>query len=132
MATHKIVHIEFPAADDKQAAEFYGQLFDWPTDVDEAGYTMFNPAEGPVGGFNPLADGGHTPIKPGDVIVYVSTDNVEATLAKAESLGGRVLLGKTEIPGFGWYGLFADPTGNRVGVYTTRNNDGNTGDTSSG
>jgi predicted enzyme related to lactoylglutathione lyase len=28
---------------------------------------------------------------------------------------------KTEIPGFGWFGMFMDPTGNRVGLYTSMN-----------
>ena len=37
---------------------------------------------------------------------------------KIESLGGQTLLPKTEIPNIGWFALFADPTGNRVGLFT--------------
>jgi ferritin-like metal-binding protein YciE len=28
------------------------------------------------------------------------------------------LLPKTEIPGMGWYAIFADPTGNRLGLFS--------------
>jgi hypothetical protein len=52
------------------------------------------------------------------VLVYVQTDDIEATLAKVESLGGRVLVPKTEIPTVGWFGVFSDPTGNKVGLYS--------------
>jgi predicted enzyme related to lactoylglutathione lyase len=27
---------------------------------------------------------------------------------------------KTEIPGMGWYAIFSDPTGNRIGLFTGR------------
>jgi hypothetical protein len=54
----------------------------------------------------------------GEVLFYVSTDDIEASLAKAEKLGGKAVMPKTEIPGFGWFGLFLDPTGNKVGLYT--------------
>jgi predicted enzyme related to lactoylglutathione lyase len=27
---------------------------------------------------------------------------------------------KTEIPGIGWFGVFTDPTGNKVGLYTAQ------------
>jgi predicted enzyme related to lactoylglutathione lyase len=25
---------------------------------------------------------------------------------------------KTEIPGIGWWGMFTDPTGNKIGLFT--------------
>ena len=102
MATHKIVHIEIPATSGKESAEFYCTLFDWPVDVDpNFDYWMFNPSEGPVGGFSMMTEGGPIPTKPGDVLVYVTTDDIEATLARAESLGGKALVHTTEIPGTG-------------------------------
>jgi predicted enzyme related to lactoylglutathione lyase len=81
----------------------------------EMDYVMFDVEPGPGGGF-PKADG--ETYKKGDVIVYISTDDIEATLAKVEELGGKTLLPKTEIPNMGWFAFFSDPTGNRVGLYT--------------
>jgi hypothetical protein len=51
-------------------------------------------------------------------MVYVGTDDIEATLAKAETLGGEILVPKSEIPGQGWFGMFSDPTGNQIGLFT--------------
>ena len=38
---------------------------------------------------------------------------------KVESLGGEVVAPRTEIPQAGWFGVFKDPTGNRVALYTS-------------
>jgi uncharacterized protein len=54
-------------------------------------------------------------------LAYVSTDDIDATLAHVEALGGKTLLPKTEIPHNGWFAFFADPAGNRIGLYTGMN-----------
>lgn len=111
-----IVHVELSANDPKAAGKFYEELFGWKIEVDEqSDYVQFGGSEGGVGGgFNPVGEN----IPAGTVIPYAYTDDIEAALAKAESLGGKVLQPKTEIPGTGWFGLFLDPSGNQVGVYT--------------
>lgn len=116
MADHPIVHVDFSAQNPEEAGKFYADLFGWSIrSMPEFDYVTFQPESGPGGGF----------MKPdnemynaGDVIVYVETDDIEASLARAESLGGKTLLSKTEIPGIGWFAFFSDPTGNRVGLYT--------------
>jgi predicted enzyme related to lactoylglutathione lyase len=116
MSKHPIVHIEFSAEDRAAAAKFYSELFGWKTEhIPEMNYTTFESGEGsPGGGFNPLSE----QVKAGDVYVYVQTDDIEASLAKAESLGGKTAMPKTEIPNVGWFAFFTDPTGNMVGLYT--------------
>jgi predicted enzyme related to lactoylglutathione lyase len=42
----------------------------------------------------------------------------------AEALGGKILTPRSEIPGMGWYGLFSDPTGNLVGLFTDTSHKG--------
>jgi predicted enzyme related to lactoylglutathione lyase len=121
MSNHPIVHIEFSSQDRAESAKFYGDLFGWKTqDMPEMNYTTFDTGNGPGGGFNPTSD----QVKAGDVFVYVATDDIEATLAKAESLGGRTVMPKTEIPETGWLAMFTDPTGNVVGLYTGMEGDG--------
>ena len=85
------------------------------TELPEMDYVTFNAGEGQGGGF-PRIDG--ELYKPGDVVVYIGTEDIDATLARIEALGGRTLVPKSEIPGFGWFAHFADPSGNRVGLYT--------------
>ena len=55
---------------------------------------------------------------PGDVLIYIGTDDIEASLAKIQALGGKVVAPKTEIPQTGWFAIFTDPTGNKIGLYT--------------
>lgn len=110
------VHIEFAANDPQAAARFYFDLFGWKTEfMQPMDYVTFESQPGLGGGF-PKVDG--KIINAGDVYIYIATDDIEATLTKIESLGGKTLVPKTEIPNMGWFALFTDPTGNRVGLYT--------------
>lgn len=116
MASHPIVHIDFAARDPEAAGKFYAELFGWQLKLDTTfNYLMFQSEPGPGGGFVKDDTEGY---KPGEVVVYVGSDDIEATLRQAEALGGTTLTPKTEIPGTGWFGIFADPDGRRVGVYT--------------
>jgi predicted enzyme related to lactoylglutathione lyase len=116
MSDHHVVHIEFSAQDREAAGKFYRELFGWEiVQMPEMNYATFSTGEKNVGGgFNPLSDS--TPA--GSVIVYIGTDDIDASLAKAESLGGKTITPKTEIPNMGWFAIFSDPTGNMVGLYT--------------
>ncbi|MGD8458108.1 MAG: VOC family protein [Anaerolineales bacterium] len=114
MTVQKVVHIEFSAQDPKSLGKFYADLFGWKTEYsEEMDYVMFDGGDGPGGGFPKLTED----FPAGTVIVYISTDDVDASLSIAESLGAKIITPKTEIPMMGWFGLFADPTGNVVGVF---------------
>jgi uncharacterized protein len=118
MTKHNIVHIEIPAVNTTKAGKFYQDLFGWTITREESmDYTMWEPAEGPGGGFNPLGDD----VKPGDILVYVDSDDIETDLKRVEALGGKVIAPKREIPGVGWFGIFKDPTGNTLALYTSKN-----------
>ena len=116
MSKHPIVHIEFSSKDLEAAGKFYSDLFGWKVEqMPEMNYAMFETGEGLGGGLTPVSDS----YPPGTVVVYIDTEDIEATLAQVESLGGKVMATKTEIPGMGWFGLFTDPSGNLVGLFTT-------------
>ena len=118
MSNHKIVHIEIPAHDPKVGSEFYAEALGWKMqEFPEMEYIVFEAGDGPGGGF-PKVD---NQIKAGDVTVYVSTDDIEVSLAIIESLGGKTVIEKTEIPQTGWYAWFSDPTGNTMALYTSMN-----------
>ncbi len=112
MSKHPIVHIELSALDREAAGSFYSELFGWPVQqMPEMNYATFD--SGKIGGgLNPVADN----FPAGTVTFYVETDDVDGSLAKAESLGGKILVTKTEIPTVGYFGMFTDPSGNLVGV----------------
>ncbi len=118
MPQHAIVHLDIPATDPAAASKFYADLFDWKLQVDSTfNYHMFQADSGPGGGF--VQAGENTDYKLGEVLIYVSTDDIDATLAKVEALGGKTLQPKIEMPGTGAYAFFADPAGNRIGLYTS-------------
>jgi predicted enzyme related to lactoylglutathione lyase len=114
--SHPIVHIEIPAGDQQTAGDFYAKLFGWNVHhMPEMQYSTFAAEGGPGGGFPAVGD----MAKAGEVLIYVGTDDIDASLAQAESLGGKALAPKTEIPGIGWFGIFQDPTGNRIALFTS-------------
>jgi predicted enzyme related to lactoylglutathione lyase len=122
MTKRNIVHIEIPTKDAKVSANFYEKLFGWHIERDEdMDYTMFDPHEGPGGGFSSVDEN----VKPGDVMIYVNSEDIEADLKKAAELGGSVVQEKMEIPETGWFGMFKDPTGNTIALYTSMNSEFN-------
>jgi len=117
MASHSICHVEIPAQDTSAASKFYADLFDWKIVVDPTfNYHMFQPEPGPGGGFVELNE--EMGYKADKVLIYVSTDDIDATLAKVEELGGKTVKPKTEIPNTGWFAIFTDPTGNTIALFT--------------
>lgn len=118
MTKRNIVHIEIPTKDSKASADFYQKLFDWQiVHAEEMNYTMWDPHEGPGGGFSDVDEN----VKPGDVLIYVNSEDIEADLKKAVELGGVIVQEKMEIPATGWFGIFKDPTGNNIALYTSMN-----------
>src|SRR5207248_7655622 len=92
MAAHPIVHVEFPASDPQAASRFYADLFGWQIQTDpQMDYHMFQAEGGPGGGF-PKAG---TSMSAGEVLVYVGSEDIDADLRKAESLGGTIVVSKT-------------------------------------
>lgn len=115
MPAYPIVHLELSAKDPAATSKFYSDLAGWKIDHDPGyDYYQFSAEGGPGGGFV-VPDGKQ--YNPGDVIVYLGVDNIDAALKKVEALGGQIVLPKTEIPSVGWYAFFKDPAGNRMGLF---------------
>jgi predicted enzyme related to lactoylglutathione lyase len=119
MSKRNVVHVEIPAANVEAAGKFYQNLFGWKIQpMPEMNYTMWEAGAGDeYGGFPQVSEDNPA----GQVLVYIASDDIEADLKKVEKLGGKVLHQKTEIPGTGWFGIFKDPTGNVLAVYTSMN-----------
>jgi predicted enzyme related to lactoylglutathione lyase len=119
MVAHPIVHVDIPARDPEAAAKFYEQVFDWQIDTQWPSYPMFKAEGGPAGGFSQVSDeaGGDFQFKSGEVLIYLSTDDIDATLASIEANGGKTIQPRTEIPQVGFWAVFQDPAGNRIGLF---------------
>lgn len=122
MVRRNVVHIEIPAADLQEAGKFYQELFGWEVEhIPEMNYATWSSGPGEGGGFNPLSHD----VKPNEVMIYVNSEDIEADLKKAASLGASVIQEKMEIPNVGWFGVFKDLTGNSIALYTSMNPDFN-------
>jgi len=122
MSKRAIVHVEIPSANVEAAGKFYQELFGWKLQhIPEMNYTMWEDGSGSGGGFPQVSE--ENPA--GQVLVYIDSDDIEADLKKVEKLGGKVLVPKREIPGQGWMGIFQDPTGNVLALYTSMSPDFN-------
>lgn len=113
MADNRVIHFEVVGRDGPALQQFYGKLFDWNIDSNNpGGYGMTSPDEtGVVVGIGAAPDG-----SAGHVTGYVTVKDVDATLARAVELGGRVVMPKFS-PGAGaTLGLVADPEGHVLGL----------------
>ena len=115
MTKRNIVHIEIPTRNHEESIKFYGELFGWKTEhFPDMHYTTWETDDHPGGGFSEES-------KPSEVLIHINSDNIEADLKKAKSLGAEIVREKTEIPNIGWWGVFKDPTGNQIALYTALN-----------
>jgi len=118
MSKRNVVHIEIPSSNFEESGKFYHELFGWKiTPMPEMSYALWEPSEGPGGGFSPLNE----ETKVGEILIHVDSDDITADLKKAKSLGATIVREKTEIPGIGWWGVFRDPTGNMIALYASTN-----------
>jgi hypothetical protein len=111
---NKVVHFEVTGKDATKLQDFYSRLFDWKVNADNPmnyGVVDTGAGEGAIGGGIGGSEGDD-----GLVTFYVSVDDPEAYLKKAEELGGRTVVGVTEIPNMVTFALFADPEGHVVGI----------------
>lgn len=121
MGKFNVVHIEIPTDNLEKSTKFYNSLFGWKMEAfPQFNYATWEPDEGPGGGFSPVGDD----TRIGDILVHIASDDIEADLKRAQSLGGTIVREKTEITGIGWWGVFRDPVGNSIALYTSMNPQG--------
>jgi len=113
VTARKVMHVEIPAADKEAAGQFYQQVFGWEyeTMTEPVPYTVFRSGN-LGGGFVDLDK-----VKPGEVLVYIDSSDIDADLAQIRQAGGQTVVPKMEVPGIGWLAVFTDPTGNRLALW---------------
>lgn len=112
--SHPVVWFEVMGKDGTKLQSFYGTLFGWkidPSNPMKYGMVEASAGRGIPGGVGQLGDAPHP-----RVTFYVSTSDIPGALARAEKLGGRTLMPRTELPGGTILGMLADPEGNAIGL----------------
>jgi uncharacterized protein len=112
---HPIAWFEVVGKDVDALKKFYGDLFGWPIEDAPGGmpYAIVAPEgqEGLMGGIGPDPSGGN-----GHVTWYVQSDDVQADLDKAESLGGQTVMPPMDQMEGTTIALFTDPEGHVIGL----------------
>ena len=114
-----VVHFEVIGKDGPKLQKYYADLFGWKVDANNPmHYGMVDGRDNPAPENRGIGGGiaGGPEGYEGHVTFYVEVPDVEAALAKAESLGGTRVMGPEEIMGMVVLGQFKDPEGNLVGV----------------
>ena len=112
------VHLEIPADDMERVSKFYAGVMGWTTKkVPGMDYTMVY--TGPerktsevTAGVMPRRGAEHR-----HITAYLGVDSVDERVAKVKDLGGKILMQKTAIPGYGWFAICRDTEGNRFALW---------------
>ena len=109
-------HFEIPVDDPDRAEQFYAKAFGWTFNRFEGAPEYYGLAN--TGETNPGINGAlyqrgtDTP-----VVLTMSVESVDESLAQIEALGGKVVHPKSAIPAMGWYANVDDTEGNRIGIF---------------
>jgi predicted enzyme related to lactoylglutathione lyase len=114
-----VVHFEIIGTDGAGLHRYYSELFGWEIDADNPmGYGVVqresnvSSAGVGIGGGVGAGPEGYT----GHVTVYVEVPDVEAALARAQSLGGTRVMGPDKVMEGIELGQFLDPEGHLIGL----------------
>ncbi len=109
----KIVHFEVPAGNADRASGFYSGLFGYQIGesvMEGVDYRMFQSAEDQGGAIMPSESAGS------GLIVYLDTDDIDASVAKVRELGGSAE-DKQPVPTHGWFASCKDTEGNDFSLW---------------
>jgi len=118
---HVLAWCEIPVLDFARAKAFYEALLGHPIEVmtmgpSTMGFLSSDPEQ--VSGAIVHGDG-TAPSQSGTLVYFNGGDDLSAMLARVEPAGGTVSLHKTDIGnGFGFFALFIDTEGNRLGLHS--------------
>ena len=110
------------ARDPDKLTAFYGKLFGWRVNADNAmGYRMLDTGSdrGIKGGVWPIGDEGHPLVQ-----LFVEVDDVPASAAQAEQLGGQVIIPPQVLPDGDEMAIVMDTEGLSFGLVKTRDGGG--------
>ncbi|MCK6456612.1 MAG: VOC family protein [Phycisphaerae bacterium] len=108
-----IVHFEIGCRNSAKTVAFYRDLFGWK-------FEAYGPANmidtgGGTGISGHISSLGHEPHN--YVVTYAQVENLEASIQKANQLGGKTMVPPTEVPGMGHFAWITDPEGTIFGLW---------------
>lgn len=115
---NEISHFEIPARDPDKIRKFYTDVFGWKFKNSAAKnlqYWNINTGTkhmpGVNGGMYKKGSKNQTPVN------YVSTPDLDESIAEVERAGGHITVGKKGTVNHGWTAIGTDPEGNSIGLF---------------
>ena len=118
--------IELGTTDQNAAKDFYGKLFGWTFEDNESPgmtYTMFKLREKYAAACYTL-DAAKMPGVPPHWMLYIATDDADASARRVGELGGKVTAPAFDVMEFGRMAILADPQGGNFCVWQAKLNKG--------
>ena len=112
---HELMTTDVPAA-----KAFYPRVIGWDLQqfpMPGVDYSMWMNGDTPVGGLMELAQEARDMGAPPNWLGYISTPDVDATVAEAKRRGAQVLVGPVETPTVGRWAILRDPQGAVFAVF---------------
>lgn len=107
-----VVHFEVTGTDGKMLQDWYSGIFGWKVNAENPmNYGIVEAQGSGIGGGISAGEGGAKA-----VTFYIAVDDLQASLDKVQSLGGKTVMPVMEIPGMVTLAVFSDPEGNVVGM----------------
>lgn len=110
-----ICHFEIPADDEQRAKKFYETVFGWEfkhyPEMDYWGVMTGEEGKAVNGGMMKRQQ----PQQP--IMNYIDVQCVDTWNKKIIDAGGQVVMGKTAIPGMGWFSVCLDSENNVFGLF---------------
>lgn len=110
---------ELATHDTEVASAFYCSMFGWSAEVSDfegKPYTVFKKDDCSIAGMTKLDDNSPEDA-PSHWGFYVSVDDVDATAARVEALGGKICSAPQEAGDEGRFAVLADPTGAFLSIF---------------
>jgi predicted enzyme related to lactoylglutathione lyase len=120
----RFVWYELLTTDPDGAEAFYTNVLDWGTDEWQGPqegmppYRMWTVGDAPIGGMMELPEDAKQAGAPPRWLGHIATPDADATAARAEELGGTILMGPHSIPEVGRFAVIRDPYGAAFSAYT--------------
>ena len=99
------------------AVDYYGKVLGLGTAPFDSDYLMWTAGGVPIGGVMKLPDEAQVMGALPHWLSYLTVDDVDATAAKALSMGARTYVEPTDIPGGGKFAVLADSQGAMFGIH---------------
>ena len=113
--------VEIPTADFSRAVSFYKSILDIDIEEMEMGGIKMGifPNDGEDVFVQVIHGTEYKPSADGVVVYFDCGDDLQKVSTKITANGGRICVPKTEIgPDIGFYAMFADTEGNKLGLYS--------------